>query len=110
MLEVDVSHRLGEFRLDASFSCQAAGITALFGRSGAGKTSLVNMLAGLLRPQRGRIVLRGQTLFASQRGIDLPPARRRLGNVFQEGRLRSEERRVGKECVSTCRYRWSPDH
>src|SRR3546814_7186798 len=87
MLEVDVSHRLGEFRLDASFSCQAAGITALFGRSGAGKTSLVNMLAGLLRPQRGRIVLRGQTLFDSQRGIDLPPERRRLGYVFQEVRL-----------------------
>src|SRR3546814_8240787 len=89
MLEVDVSHRLGEFRLNASFSCQASGITALFGRSGAGKTSLVNMLAGLLRPQRGRIVLRGQTLFDSQRGIDLPPERRRLGYVFQEGR--SEE-------------------
>src|SRR3546814_11960074 len=45
------------------------------------------MLAGLLRPTRGRIVLRGQTLFDSQRGIDLPPERRRLGYVFQEGRL-----------------------
>src|SRR5690606_29489116 len=66
---------------------RAAGITALFGRSGAGKTSLVNVLAGLLRPQRGRIVLRGQTLFDSQRGIDLAPERRRLGYVFQEGRL-----------------------
>src|SRR3546814_19278370 len=84
---VDVSHRLGEFSLDARFSCQAAGVTALFGRSGAGKTTLVNMLAGLLRPTRGRIVLRGQTLFDSQRGIDLPPERRRLGYVFQEGRL-----------------------
>jgi molybdate transport system ATP-binding protein len=87
VLEVDVSHRLGTFKLDASFTCQAAGITALFGRSGAGKTSLVNILAGLLRPERGRIVLRGQTLFDSRRGIDLAPERRRLGYVFQEGRL-----------------------
>jgi molybdate transport system ATP-binding protein len=87
MLEVDVSHRLGEFTLDARFTCRAAGITALLGRSGAGKSSLVNMLAGLLRPERGRIVLRGQTLFDSQRGIDLAPERRRLGYVFQEARL-----------------------
>jgi molybdate transport system ATP-binding protein len=87
MLEIDVSHRLGQLQLEANFSCQASGITALFGRSGAGKTSLVNMLAGLLRPQRGRIVLRGQTLFDSRRGIDLPPEQRRLGYVFQEGRL-----------------------
>jgi len=87
LLEVDIAHRLGDFRLEANFTCQATGITALFGRSGAGKTSLVNALAGLLRPERGRIVLRGQTLFDSARGIDLPPERRRLGYVFQEGRL-----------------------
>jgi molybdate transport system ATP-binding protein len=87
MLEIDVSHRLGQLKLEASFTCRAVGITALFGRSGAGKTSLINMLAGLLRPKRGRIVLRGQTLFDSQRGIDLPPEQRRLGYVFQEGRL-----------------------
>ena len=87
MLEVDVTQPLGSFRLDAKFSCRAAGITALFGRSGAGKTSLVNVLAGLSRPQRGRIVLRGETLFDSSRGIDLPPEKRRLGYVFQEGRL-----------------------
>ena len=87
LLEVDISHRLGDFALEASFSCPAAGVTALFGRSGAGKTSLVNLLAGLLRPQRGRIVLAGRTLFDSQRGIDLAPERRRLGYVFQEGRL-----------------------
>ena len=87
MLEVDVSHRLGDFTLEARFACQSAGITALFGRSGAGKTSLVNMLAGLITPERGRIVLRGETLFDSQRGINLPPEKRRLGYVFQEGRL-----------------------
>ena len=87
MLEVDVSHRLGDLTLDARFTCRAAGITALFGRSGAGKTALVNILAGLLRPERGRIVLRGHTLFDSQRGIDLAPERRRLGYLFPEARL-----------------------
>ena len=87
MLEVDVARRLGSLSLEAKFRCDAAGLTALFGRSGAGKTSLVNILAGLLRPERGRIVLRGQTLFDSQKGIDLPPEKRRLGYVFQEGRL-----------------------
>jgi molybdate transport system ATP-binding protein len=87
MLEIDVTRQLGALKLEANFSCAASGVIALFGRSGAGKTSLVNMLAGLLRPDRGRIVLRGQTLFDSQRGIDLPPEKRRLGYVFQEGRL-----------------------
>jgi len=87
MLEIDVQRQLGSLSLEASFSCETSGITALFGRSGAGKTSLINMLAGLLRPDRGRIVLRGQTLFDSQRGIDLPPEKRRIGYVFQEGRL-----------------------
>lgn len=87
MLEVDIARRLGSLALEATFQCEAAGITAIFGRSGAGKTSLINTLAGLLRPERGRIVLRGQTLFDSQKGIDLPPEKRRLGYVFQEGRL-----------------------
>lgn len=87
MLEVDVKRQLGALALEASFHCETTGITALFGRSGAGKTSLVNMLAGLLRPQQGRIVLRGQTLFDSAKGVDLPPEKRRLGYVFQEGRL-----------------------
>ncbi len=87
MLDIDVTRQLGSFSLEANFRCETAGITALFGRSGAGKTSLVNTLAGLLRPEHGRIVLRGQTLFDSERGIDLPPEKRRLGYVFQEGRL-----------------------
>ncbi len=87
MLEVAIEKRLGTFRIDAKFSCEAFGIVAFFGRSGAGKTTLVNMLAGLLRPDAGRIVVDGTTLFDSQRGLDLPPERRRLGYVFQEGRL-----------------------
>lgn len=87
MLEVDVQRQLGTLALKADFACRASGITAIFGRSGAGKTSLVNMLAGLLKPDRGRIALAGETLFDSTAGIDVPTERRRLGYVFQEGRL-----------------------
>lgn len=87
MLEVAAAKRLGAFELDIGFSCEASGITAVFGRSGAGKTTLVNILAGLLRPDRGRISVGGSVLYCSERGIDLPPDRRRLGYVFQEGRL-----------------------
>ena len=86
-VDVDVRAQLGAFALDARFQTDGIGITALFGRSGAGKTSLVNMLAGLSRPRDGRIVIAGETLFDSARGIDVPPERRRIGYVFQEGRL-----------------------
>src|SRR5438270_12631514 len=64
-----------------------AGITALFGRSGSGKTSLVNTLAGLLRPDAGRISLDGTVLYDRAAGIDMPPQRRRIGYVFQDARL-----------------------
>jgi molybdate transport system ATP-binding protein len=87
MIDVAIEKRLGAFSLDARFAAPDSGITALFGRSGAGKTSLVNALAGLIRPDRGRITVAGEPLFDSERGIDLPPEKRRLGYVFQEGRL-----------------------
>jgi molybdate transport system ATP-binding protein len=87
VIEVAIEKRLGEFSLDARFDAPDSGITALFGRSGAGKTSLVNALAGLIRPDRGRIAVAGVPLFDSERGIDVPPEKRRLGYVFQEGRL-----------------------
>jgi len=87
MLEMQVRKTLGGLAIEADFACDAAGIVAFFGRSGAGKTSLVNMLAGLLRPESGRIAVNGAVLFDSARGIDVPPERRRLGYVFQEGRL-----------------------
>lgn len=87
MIEVDIRRRIGALRIDAQFTGAAGGITALFGRSGAGKTSIVNMLAGLDRPEEGRIVVDGTTLYDSARRIDLPPEARRLGYVFQEGRL-----------------------
>ncbi len=77
-LEVEIRHRLGDFVLDAKFAASGR-VTALFGRSGAGKTSLVNAIGGLLRPEHGRVVVDGRTLVDSARGIFVPAHRRRLG-------------------------------
>jgi molybdate transport system ATP-binding protein len=86
MLAVEVEKRLGDFSLAARFET-AGGVTALFGASGAGKTTLVNMIAGLIVPDRGRIRLDDDVLFDSAARIDVPAHRRRIGYVFQEGRL-----------------------
>ncbi|RVV98161.1 molybdenum ABC transporter ATP-binding protein [Mesobaculum littorinae] len=85
-LAVALRHAQGAFRLDVTFEAPP-GITVLFGRSGSGKTTIVNAVAGLLRPDAGRVVLRGRTLLDTAAGIALPPHRRRLGYIFQEGRL-----------------------
>jgi molybdate transport system ATP-binding protein len=86
MLKVKAIKKLANFALDAEFSSDS-GITALFGRSGSGKTTLVNAIAGLVRPDRGAIEINGECLFDSARGIDVPVESRRVGYVFQEGRL-----------------------
>jgi molybdate transport system ATP-binding protein len=86
MLAVDVERCVGAFDLRVAFRTDAR-MTALFGRSGAGKTSLVNMIAGLASPDRGRIEIDGQVLYDSAAGIDVPVHARRIGYVFQEGRL-----------------------
>jgi molybdate transport system ATP-binding protein len=86
VLAVEVEKVLGTFKLAVRFQT-AGGATALFGPSGAGKTSTVNMIAGLLRPERGRIALDDTVLFDASAGIDVPPHRRRIGYVFQDGRL-----------------------
>jgi molybdate transport system ATP-binding protein len=86
VLEVDIEHRLGAFDLDIHFR-SGRGLTALFGRSGAGKTSVVNAIAGLIRPNRGRIVVDEAVLLDTERGICSPTHRRGVGYVFQEGRL-----------------------
>ena len=85
-LAVDIEHGLGSFRLEARFET-AGGLTALFGRSGAGKTSLINVIAGLIRPDRGRVVVDGVTVVDTERGIFVPVHKRRVGYVFQDGRL-----------------------
>ena len=86
MLRVNVAKQLGEFSLEASFESQGR-VTGLFGASGAGKTSLVNMIAGLTRPDRGTIAIDDETLEDTAKGIHVPAHRRRIGYVFQDARL-----------------------
>lgn len=86
MLEVDIRRRLGAFQLDARFTA-GAGLTALFGRSGAGKTSIVQIVAGLTRPDEGRVAVGEHVLVDRARGIWVPSWRRQIGMVFQEARL-----------------------
>ncbi|MBB3981603.1 molybdate transport system ATP-binding protein [Sphingobium fontiphilum] len=84
--DIDVRRRLGD-RAIALRLTGGPGVTALVGPSGVGKTSILNMVAGLLRPDEGHIGVAGTTLFDAARRIDLPPSRRRAGYVFQDGRL-----------------------
>ncbi|MBW4330338.1 ATP-binding cassette domain-containing protein [Stakelama sp. CBK3Z-3] len=84
--EVDVERQVGEAWVACRFSAPD-GLTVLFGPSGAGKTSTLHMIAGLLTPSRGRIVVHDRVLFDSEARIDVPPERRGVGYVFQEARL-----------------------
>jgi molybdate transport system ATP-binding protein len=86
MLRVDVTKKLGEFSIEATFTSEGK-VTGLFGASGAGKTSLINMIAGLLRPDRGSIVIDGETLDDTAARVHIPAHRRRIGYVFQDARL-----------------------
>ncbi|EKS7793192.1 molybdenum ABC transporter ATP-binding protein ModC [Edwardsiella piscicida] len=87
MLHIELRQRLGDLDLRVDADLPGEGITAIFGLSGAGKTSLINAIGGLTRPQQGRIVLNGRTLVDCERGICLPPEQRRIGYVFQDARL-----------------------
>jgi molybdate transport system ATP-binding protein len=86
MLRVDIAKQLGEFSLQAAFTSEGR-VTGLFGASGAGKTSLINMIAGLLRPDRGTIAIDGEVLDDTVARVHVPPHRRRIGYVFQDARL-----------------------
>jgi molybdate transport system ATP-binding protein len=86
MLRVEVFKQLGEFSIEASFSSEGR-VTGLFGASGAGKTSLINMIAGLLKPDRGFIAVDNETLDDTAGRVHVPPYRRRIGYVFQDARL-----------------------
>ena len=86
-IAVEIRHDFRSFALDVRFRMEQAGITALFGPSGAGKTSVINAIAGLLRPQHGRISLNNRAVFDSGAGLFVPPRRRRVGYVFQDARL-----------------------
>ncbi|MHB8268022.1 molybdenum ABC transporter ATP-binding protein [Bradyrhizobium sp.] len=86
MLRVEVFKQLGEFSIEASFTSEGR-VTGLFGASGAGKTSLINMIAGLLKPDRGFIAVDDETLDDTAKRVHVPPYRRRIGYVFQDARL-----------------------
>ncbi len=86
MIDVDIEQQLGEFHLAVTFSADAP-IVGLFGRSGAGKTSVINAIAGIGKPRRGLIRINDAVLFDSAHGIDLPPEERRIGYVFQDALL-----------------------
>ncbi|MEZ0221524.1 molybdenum ABC transporter ATP-binding protein [Tardiphaga sp. 1201_B9_N1_1] len=86
MLRVDVFKQLGEFSVDVAFTSEGR-VTGLFGSSGAGKTSLVSMIAGLVQPDRGIIAVDSDVLYDGSARIHVPPHRRRIGYVFQDARL-----------------------
>lgn len=86
MIQVDVQHRLGSFELKAQFASEGR-VTALFGQSGSGKTSLVNIIGGLIRPDHAYISLNGDVIVDTKHNVFVPKHRRRVGYVFQEGRL-----------------------
>ncbi|EJL85824.1 molybdenum ABC transporter ATP-binding protein ModC [Pantoea sp. BIGb0393] len=87
MLHLHISQQLGDHLLDVNVNIPASGITAIFGVSGAGKTSLINAIGGLTQPQSGRIELNDRLLFDSASRVNLPPEKRRIGYVFQDARL-----------------------
>jgi molybdate transport system ATP-binding protein len=86
VLRVDVFKQLGEFSVDVAFTSEGR-VTGLFGSSGAGKTSLVSMIAGLVQPDRGIIAVDSDVLYDGSARVHVPPHRRRIGYVFQDARL-----------------------
>ncbi|MBA5777409.1 molybdenum ABC transporter ATP-binding protein [Stappia sp. F7233] len=86
MIDISILGRAGDLPIAADFH-SSEGVMALFGQSGAGKSTITKMIAGLIRPDAGRIAINGDTLFDSGKGIDVPVRRRRIGHVFQEARL-----------------------
>ena len=86
-MRVKLQRRQGTCCIDVAFQSDGNGITALFGPSGAGKSSIINMVAGLQKPDSGTVYIRGRCLFDSTQGINLPPEKRNVGYVFQEGFL-----------------------
>ncbi len=87
MLEADLAARLGAFELDAALSVPDRAVMVLVGESASGKTTLLRMLAGLLSPARGRIVVDDETWFDGERGVNVPAHRRSVGHVAQDHAL-----------------------
>ncbi|MCX6543169.1 MAG: molybdenum ABC transporter ATP-binding protein [Acidobacteria bacterium] len=87
MIAVAVRKQVGTFLLDVAFTAPASGITALFGRSGAGKTTIISLIAGITAPDAGRIAIADQVFYDAGSRVGLPPEQRRVGVVFQDSRL-----------------------
>lgn len=87
MISLAVTKRLGDFLVKAEFTGAPHGVTALFGPSGGGKTTIINIIAGLVQPDAGYIRINGLCVFDSESGTNLPPEKRKVGYVFQDGRL-----------------------
>lgn len=87
MLSFAFEKQLGSFVLQVEVNAASRGVIALFGRSGCGKSSVVNLLAGLMTAERGHFTLDGDVLFESKKGINQPTEQRRIGYVFQDARL-----------------------
>jgi molybdate transport system ATP-binding protein len=86
-VEVEFRHAFPGIALDIAFALEKPGVTALFGASGAGKTTIVNIIAGTFRPREGRVAINGRTVLDTAKGIAVPASRRRTGYVFQDARL-----------------------
>ena len=87
MLNVEVEGKIGNLDIEVQFTIDSGSLTALFGPSGAGKTTIINMIAGLITPHHGNISVNGNTLFDSVRSINASPNQRRIGYVFQDNLL-----------------------
>lgn len=87
MLDINLKKKNGSFIVETAFTSEGAGVTALFGHSGAGKTSVINMIAGLDTPDSGYIIINNHCVFDAEKRINIPPEKRRFGYVFQDGRL-----------------------
>ncbi|MBI4220249.1 MAG: molybdenum ABC transporter ATP-binding protein [Chloroflexi bacterium] len=114
VLKFEVIKRSGDFVLDVHAEC-GPGITAIFGPSGSGKTTTLNCIAGLVTPDSGEVELAGRTLYSSRSRVNLPPERRRIGYVFQEGALFphltvGQNIRFGYDRTPRPERRLDPDH
>ncbi len=87
MLNVNICKKLGQLNIKVKFNADTNGVTAIYGKSGAGKTSIINMIAGLIKPDNGYISFNNKDLFNSEKNIDIPTYKRNIGYVFQDGRL-----------------------
>src|ERR1700754_4827218 len=87
MLKVKVAKRRDEVALQAQFEAPTPGVVALFGRSGCGKTTTINIMSGLLEADEASVEVDGHVLADTAAGISVPPELRRIGYVFQDGRL-----------------------